>query len=686
MNAEQTIKKDQNENQKSASTINTPLLVRTPMQQTNWRTSLLVVALCVAIYVPVMGVYGMFDPWETHYTEVARQFMVRHDWLSTYWHNGVGPEGNSETNFWTKPVGSFWMSGLSLRLFGYGAHTTGEQIATGNIEWAVRLPFFLCGLLGIFAVYLLCARLFSRRSGIISAVILSTAPLYFMITRQAMTDMPYVGPMSAGLAFFILGLCGEKEELPRRGFHLGKRFFDWPHAPSYYTFVASFLAIMGLQLYGIIDGLRRVALPILVGGRPLSAGVVMFLYIGLMIVFLWLSRKTRTKNEVYLYTFYMLVAVAGLSKGLIGALQPGFIILVYILASREWRILAEVVLLRGLMVAVCVACPWFHGMVLRYGMSFWNELFGTEQFRRLTIGEQAQAKGTFEYYVSQIGYGLFPWVAFLPAALVNFFFPRSEEKTGRERAYFFVIIWFIAATTLFTLTLTKYHHYILPALPPAAMLIAIYLDELLEGKTRGLALSLITALGVLLVTGWDLFKQPAQWVWMFTYLYEPNWAKGAPSGGLILTYALIFGVFVIAIFFAKIRKAAIWATVLCAAIFGGYVLNWYQLKVAPHWSQKKVISSYYQQRKSADEELIAWQFNWRGETWYTGAEVVVSKSLDNTAIVQYLKDRPNRRFFFITERGRYPSLRSVLPTPKGQSTLTIVDDTNIHYVLAAADL
>jgi hypothetical protein len=116
------------------------------------------------------------------------------------------------------------------------------------------------------------------------------------------------------------------------------------------------------------------------------------------------------------------------------------------------------------------------------------------------------------------------------------------------------------------------------------------------------------------------------------------------------------------------------------------VLNWYQLGVAPNWSQKNAIATYYKLRKGPEEQLVAWQFNWRGETWYTGAEVVVSKSLDNTAIIKYLKERPNRRYFFITERSRYPSLRNMLPTERGRRTLTIVDDSNVHYVLAAAHL
>lgn len=664
----------------------TDLYARIALAKPDWRHSLLLLLVCVSIYVPVMGSYGMFDPWETHYTEVARNFMARDNWLETWWQNGRGPEGLSETTFWTKPVGSFWLSGMSLKLFGYSGKTTGAEIALGNPEWAVRLPFFLCALFGAFCIYLMCARLFSRRAGILAGIVTATAPMYFQIGRQAMTDMPYVGLMSGGLALFALAVFGAPEPIRTRRVKLLRFTFDWPHSPSFYLFLAAFFTFMGLQLYGIMRPLMRIPLPFAIGGRPVSAAIVMAIYIVGMIVFLFMARKTKTKNEIYLYTFYMVVGIAGLAKGLIGALQPGLIILVYLIASREWRILTEVALARGLLVAVCIFCPWWHGMVARYGASFWNELIGTEQFRRLTIGEQAQAKGTFEYYIGQIGYGLFPWVAFLPAALVRALSAPRHERTPRDRARSFVLVWFATTMALFALTITKYHHYILPAIPPAAILCALFLDDLLEGRVRGASFAILSALGVLAMVTFDLVKYPARWVWMYTYLYEPTWSQGVPPGKPILYWGVAVGLVTLLLFAPRLRRFALWASVAITVVGGGYVLNWYMLKVAPHWSQKKAIASYYQQRKGPEEELVAWQFNWRGETWYTAGEVVVSKSLDNTAIIQYLNERKGRRFFFITERGRYPSLRSMLPTPRGQQTLTIVDDTNIHYVLAAAYL
>ena len=42
----------------------------------------------------------------------------------------------------------------------------------------------------------------------------------------------------------------------------------------------------------------------------------------------------------------------------------------------------------------------------------------------------------------------------------------------------------MATFTLFSLSVTKFHHYILPAVPPLAILVAIWLDDLLEVRSR----------------------------------------------------------------------------------------------------------------------------------------------------------------------------------------------------------
>src|SRR5437870_9798864 len=75
---------------------------------------------------------------------------------------------------------------------------------------------------------------------------------------------------------------------------------------------------------------------------------------------------------------------------------------------------------------------------------------------------------------------MFPLIGLAPAALVRFLKRRDDDP--KAQAQLFLVMWFALSFALFSLMLTKFHHYILPAVPAAAMLIGIYLDELLPAR------------------------------------------------------------------------------------------------------------------------------------------------------------------------------------------------------------
>ncbi len=44
-----------------------------------------VVTLSAVLLFPVMGIYSLWDPWETHYGEVAREILAQDDWICLWW-------------------------------------------------------------------------------------------------------------------------------------------------------------------------------------------------------------------------------------------------------------------------------------------------------------------------------------------------------------------------------------------------------------------------------------------------------------------------------------------------------------------------------------------------------------------------------------------------------------------------
>ena len=132
--------------------------------------SLAVIVGGLLLYIPLAGTYGLWDPWETHYSEVARQMTHRGDFISLWW---PGSPRDPEV-FWSKPVLSFWLMSIAMHVAGVGlpSGSPGEMAVGHAAEWAARVPFCLMGVLGIYAVYLVTARFVSRRAGVLAAIVL----------------------------------------------------------------------------------------------------------------------------------------------------------------------------------------------------------------------------------------------------------------------------------------------------------------------------------------------------------------------------------------------------------------------------------------------------------------------------------------------------------------------------------
>jgi 4-amino-4-deoxy-L-arabinose transferase-like glycosyltransferase len=95
---------------------------------------------------------------------------------------------------------------MSLFRVGLPSGPPSEMAIGHGAEWAMRLPFCLMSLLALYGVYLVAARFVSRRAAVIAVVALGTFPMFSLVARQAMTDMPFVGPMTLALALGTLAL------------------------------------------------------------------------------------------------------------------------------------------------------------------------------------------------------------------------------------------------------------------------------------------------------------------------------------------------------------------------------------------------------------------------------------------------------------------------------------------------
>jgi 4-amino-4-deoxy-L-arabinose transferase-like glycosyltransferase len=667
--------------------------------------ALLVILGGLLLYLPFAGSYGMWDPWETHYSEVARQMTERSDYISRWW---PGSPRDPDV-FWSKPVLSFWLVSLAMRLAGIGLPGgPASEMALGHrAERAARVPFCLTGVLGIYAVYLLTARFVSRRAGLLAAVVVATAPMYSLVARQAMTDMAFVGPMTMALALAGLALFGDEDDrpLPRRG----RGWRSWPHSGLFYGTLALFALTTIPQL--IVNSIQlKVEIPW--GGQIyLMYGALAMIpyYVGFAL-FVLLAARAKSRAPLYLYLAAILCALAVLAKGLAGLGLPLIILLAYLAFTGSWRRLGRAQLGFGLFVSVIafavVAVPWHHAMLIRHGLPFWNELFGDNHWRRMVIGRHGD-RGSFEYFLRELGYGLWPWVALAPAALgwAVLRHPGSTADARKQGVIWLGAIWFVSTYAIVSLSMTKFHHYVLPAIPGLAIVVGCFLDDLIERRAwRAAAATLVVGLPLLWLVSADLVaaQNAAQrFLWLFSYDYvqSPNgrpWPESLDFSSTLIVFSIAFAVGTVALFIPlpRVRRLGIYALPAAAIVFTFFILDDFMPKVAPYWSQKGPIAAYYQHRRSPDERLIAYMLYWRGETFYTSNEIYQGPEDERTVFDQegaddrlrdWLTRHRGHRMFFLFERHQQARIRDDLP-PDARDSFQMVDELNNKFSLASADL
>jgi 4-amino-4-deoxy-L-arabinose transferase-like glycosyltransferase len=678
------------------------LLDRLTEAQVTW----LVILIGLALYLPFAGSYGLWDPWETHYSEVARQMTKRGDFISLWWPGS--PRDQAE--FWSKPVLTFWLMSIGMHIARVGLPGGApEEMAIGNrVEWAVRVPFCLMGVLAMYAIYLVTSRFVSRRAGVFAAVVMATCPMFSLVARQAMTDMAFVGPMALALALGTLALFDDRdEELPRRRW----KFLSWPHHPIFYISVAVFALLAVPQL--IIDSIQlKVALPI--GGRKvLMYGIVVMIpyWLGFFGFILAGARFIRYKAPFYLSIAAMMCGLAVLAKGLAGLGLPVIVFLAYLAFTWNWHRLRRAQILPGLLLALVallvVAVPWHHAMYLRHGDPWWNELFGDNHWRRMVLGRHGD-RGSFEYFLRELGYSLLPWLPVAPVALVAITMRRVSRVDGvsdvrRQSIYWLGAIWFVAAYAVVSNSMTKFHHYILPAIPGLAIVIGCFLDELYVARDawRGRLVALL-GLPLLLVVLQDLVnaKNASQlflWLFSYDYVHSPTgrpWPEQLDFSTTLIVFGVLFALGTLALGVRKLVRPAIIGTGVVAVVFTWFLLDVYMVKVAPFWSQKYGIAEYYKHRRSPNEKLLAYQMYWRGETFYTKNEIYEGPMEERTVFDQdgaddklrdYVNSHRGRRVYFMFERARKSRLQGLLPA-EARGSFTVIYETNNKFSVAFADL
>ena len=181
----------------------------------------------------------------------------------------------------------------------------------------------------------------------------------------------------------------------------------------------------------------------------------------------------------------LFTGIAVLAKGPVGVVVPALVIASFLTITSQWRRwLRPVPVIGMLMLFLAVCLPWYAAATKVNGMDFLWGFLGFSNIQRFT-SVIYNHPGPPWFYIPWTIVLLLPWSLFLPVAMGPYQFwklerwrPVSFQQGSRLRVAdplpLFLLLWFLIPLALFSAAATKLAGYILPALPPCSLLVALY--------------------------------------------------------------------------------------------------------------------------------------------------------------------------------------------------------------------
>lgn len=195
------------------------------------------------------------------------------------------------------------------------------------------------------------------------------------------------------------------------------------------------------------------------------------------------------------------------SKGLIGVALPGLVLLIWLVWTGQLRKIVQLPWVTGLALFAAISLPWLV-LAQQQFPDLLSYMFGKHQVGRYTATNFNNAQPWW-FYLPALALLLFPWAAF--AAIQAVAQARRTAMTASPVAQSLVLlcwIWLLAILVFFSIPNSKLIGYVLPVMPPLALLAALGFERWPGQRPYGrrvwqgmVGLALVTAVALNVVAG-----------------------------------------------------------------------------------------------------------------------------------------------------------------------------------------
>lgn len=332
---------------------------------------------------------------------------------------------------------------------------------------------------------------------------------------------------------------------------------------------------------------------------------------------MWSSEPDRSRGRPWLLLFYAGMALATLSKGLIGVVLPGGIAVLHLLFARRWRELPRIFPPSGIALYFALTVPWFWA-VCRANPDFFDFFFVREHLMRYLTKVHDRYE-PFWFFVPILLAGIVPWTGMLLEALHA---ARGKWSFLSRDSGRLLGLWVALPFLFFSLSDSKLIPYVAPCMPPLAILIGTALEALSQGRAGAVPMSR----RFVILNGIVLLPLAAAGV-----LYPV--LSSRPGAGDLLGHTLPASAALLLFWGASLemhrrRSFSLMPAVLCVlALLNAFAFS-RGFEAKARLDSPRDVAALVRERGREGDRIVAYRSLMQGLSFYLGRRIVVAGTLN----------------------------------------------------------
>ncbi len=319
-----------------------------------------------------------------------------------------------------------------------------------------------------------------------------------------------------------------------------------------WTALTGFLGVLlagfvGLRLFGREAGLYAALIlgssmlyALMAHVNTLDMGVTFFISLGIFSLLLAQQESAIPLRRNWMVLAWAAMALAVLSKGLMGVILPGAALFLYSLLNRDSAVWLRMHWIIGLLAFFAVAAPWFV-LVMQANPEFFQFFFIHEHFERFLTKVHARYQPWY-YFVPILLFGMLPWTVLMFDTVL-----RTWRDSASQARHFsperFLLVWVVFVYLFFSVSSSKLPSYLLPMFPALALLMGKQVAAMPARRLFWLIVPVLPLLLVFLFAMGPLVNQQSENPVQFEmYSAYANWIMVAVMIWLLGVAGALYGI------------------------------------------------------------------------------------------------------------------------------------------------